>query len=249
MEKEYSISPNGEKFELPSRDDYKTEFENLKNCVAKEREKGREIVVVMGVGFVGAVMAAIVADTVDKEGNPSKFVIGMQRPSKRSFWKIPLLNRGESPVKAEDPEVDPMIHRCVNEKKTLIATFTYEVLSLADVVVVDVQCDYLKNALGDVRNGRTDMEALEQSIGVIAEYIPQETLVLIETTVAPGTTEQVAYPIMKKIFKKRGIQSDPLLAHSYERVMPGKDYVASIRDFGAFAVALMKKQKIKLLSF
>jgi len=36
---------------------------------------------------------------------------------------------------------------------------------------------------------------------------------------------------MKKIFRQRGIESDPLLAHSYERVMPGRDYVASIRDF------------------
>ena len=35
---------------------------------------------VMGVGFVGAVMAAIIADTVDKKtGKPSKFVIGCQR--------------------------------------------------------------------------------------------------------------------------------------------------------------------------
>ena len=45
-----------------------------------------EIVVVMGVGFVGAVMAAIVTDTADEKGKPSKFVIGMQRPSIRSFW-------------------------------------------------------------------------------------------------------------------------------------------------------------------
>ena len=60
----------------------------------------------MGVGFVGAVMAGIVADTVDKRtGKPSKFVIGMQRPSPRSFWKIPYLNRGIARFKAEDPEV------------------------------------------------------------------------------------------------------------------------------------------------
>jgi nucleotide sugar dehydrogenase len=249
MEKMFSISPNGEKFELPSKDDYKSEFANLKNRVSEERKKGREIIIVMGVGFVGAVMAAIVADTVDESGNPSKFVIGMQRPSKRSYWKIPLLNRGESPVKAEDPEVDPMISRCVKDKKTLIATFTYEVLSLADVVVVDVQCDYLKDSFGDVRNGRTDMEALEQSIGVIAEYIPEKTLVLIETTVAPGTTEQVAYPIMKKIFKKRGIKSDPLLAHSYERVMPGKDYVASIRDFWRVCSGINEAAKTKVVKF
>ena len=185
----------------------------------------------MGVGFVGAVMAAIVADTVDKNGQPSKFVIGMQRPSVRSYWKIPLLNRGVSPVKAEDPEVDLIIDRTVNKKKTLIATYTYDILKLADVVVVDVQCDYLKEDLGNVRSGETDMAALEASLHIIAENIPANALVLIETTVAPGTTEQVAYPIMKKIFRKRGIKSDPLLAHSYERVMPGKNYVASLRDF------------------
>ncbi len=231
MSDKYSISPAGEKFPIPKPEDYKAEFEQLKRRVAKEREKGREIVVVMGVGFVGAVMAAIVADTVDKKGQPSKFVIGMQRPSARSFWKIPLLNRGVSPVKAEDPEVDPMIDRCVNKKKTLIATYTYDVLKLADIVVVDVQCDYLKEDLGNVRSGETDMAALEASLHVIAENIPANALVLIETTVAPGTTEQVAYPIMKKVFRKRGIKSDPLLAHSYERVMPGRNYVASIRDF------------------
>ncbi len=231
MSEKYSISPAGEKFPIPNSGDYKAEFEQLKRRVAKEREKGREIVVVMGVGFVGAVMAAIVADTVDKKGQPSKFVIGMQRPSARSYWKIPLLNRGVSPVKAEDPEVDPMIDRCVNKKKTLIATYTYDVLKLADVVVVDVQCDYLKEDLGNVRSGETDMAALEASLHVIAENIPANALVLIETTVAPGTTEQVAYPIMKKVFRKRGIKSDPLLAHSYERVMPGRNYVASIRDF------------------
>lgn len=232
MAEQFSISPSGEKFPIPEAGEYNTEFERLQKRAAEERAKGREIVVVMGVGFVGAVMAAIVADSVDRtSGEPSKFVIGMQRPSVRSYWKIPLLNRGVSPVKAEDPEVDPMIERCVKEKKTLIATYTYDVLRLADVVVVDVQCDYLKDELGNVRNGETEMAALESSLHEIAERIPPDALVLIETTVAPGTTEQVAYPIMKKAFRKRGIKSDPLLAHSYERVMPGRNYVASIRDF------------------
>jgi nucleotide sugar dehydrogenase len=249
MSRSYSISPAGENFPLPEAGDYKSEFENLSKRVEQERAKGREIVVVMGVGFVGAVMAAIVADTVDKKGQPSKFVIGMQRPSARSFWKIPLLNRGVSPVKAEDPEVEPMIERCVKEKKTLIATYTYDVLKLADIVVVDVQCDYLKEELGNVRAGETDMAALEASIHVIAENIPADALVLIETTVAPGTTEQVAYPIMKRVFRKRGIESDPLLAHSYERVMPGKNYVASIRDFWRVCSGINDKAREKVVKF
>ncbi|MCU0461232.1 MAG: nucleotide sugar dehydrogenase [Bacteroidales bacterium] len=245
----YSISPGGEKFSLPKPEDYKAEYEKLKKRIDEERAGGREIVVVMGIGFVGAVMAAIVADTVDKEGKPSKFVIGMQRPSPRSFWKIPMLNRGISPVKAEDPEVDPMIARCVIDKKTLIATYTYDVLKLADVVVVDVQCDYIKEDLGDVRTGQTDMAALEASLGVIAEHIPPKALVLIETTVAPGTTEQVAYPIMKKAFRKRRIESDPLLAHSYERVMPGKNYVASIRDFWRVCSGINEEAKERVVKF
>jgi UDP-N-acetyl-D-glucosamine dehydrogenase len=249
MSENLSISPSGEKFPLPKPEDYKIEFENLKKRVEQERIRNREIVVVMGVGFVGAVMAAIVADTVDKNGQPSKFVIGMQRPSARSFWKIPLLNRGISPVKAEDPEVDRMIDRCVNKKKTLMATFTFDVLKLADVVVVDVQCDYIKEDLGNVRNGQTDMAALESSLGVIAENIPPSALVLIETTVAPGTTEQVAYPIMKKVFRKRGIESDPLLAHSYERVMPGRNYVASIRDFWRVCSGINEEAKKRVVKF
>ncbi len=249
MSEKVSISPNGEQFPLPKPEDYAIEFDNLKKRVDAERAKGREIVVVMGVGFVGAVMAAIVADTTDDKGQPSKFVIGMQRPSARSFWKIPMLNRGVSPVKAEDPEVDPMIARCVNDKKTLMATFTYDVLKLADVVVVDVQCDYIKESLGDVRTGETDMAALEASIAVIAEHIPPKALVLIETTVAPGTTEQVAYPIMKKAFKKRRITTDPLLAHSYERVMPGRDYVASIRDFWRVCSGVNSEARDRVVKF
>jgi nucleotide sugar dehydrogenase len=179
----YSVNPAGDQFALPEEGDYEAEFERLKERVERARADGQEIVVVMGVGFVGAVMAAIVADTTDANGNPSKFVIGCQRPSTRSYWKIPMLNQGLSPVKAEDPEVDPMIRRCVVDKKTLIATYN------------------------------------------------SDCLTLIETTVAPGTTEFVAWPILQKAFAKRGLDSLPLLAHSYERVMPGKEYVSSIRDF------------------
>ena len=221
----------------------------MEELAAQNREKGREVVVVVGLGFVGAVMAAVVASARDKSGKPTKFVIGMQRPSPRSFWKIPLLNRGVSPVKSEDPEVDELIGRSVKKSKTLVATYTLEALKLADVVVVDVQCDYLKESLGNVRTGAADMDALEASIGTIAEHIQPEALVLIETTVAPGTTEQIAYPIMKKIFERRGIGSEPLLAHSYERVMPGRDYVASIRDFWRVCSGINDTARARVVRF
>lgn len=227
----FSINPSGEKFPVPQKQDFQIEKERVASLVAKARKEGKEIVVVMGVGFVGAVMAAIIADTVDKAGNPSKFVIGCQRPSLRSYWKIPMLNRGESPVKAEDPEVELIISRCVNQKKTLTASFNSEVLEFADIVVVDVQCDFTKHDLGNMRTGEADMVALEATIKTIGKIIQPHCLTLIETTVAPGTTEFVAWPILKKAFAKRGITTVPLLAHSFERVMPGREYVSSIRDF------------------
>ena len=230
-EVKYSVSPMGEKFVIPSQEDFQPEFEKIEKLARQAKSEGKEIVVVMGVGFVGAVMAAIVADTEDENGNPTKFVIGSQRPSVRSYWKIPVLNRGESPVKAEDPEVDILIKRCVNEKKSLIATFNSDCIKLADAVVIDVQCDYQKQELGNMKSGEADMAALEATMKTIGETMPPNCLALIETTVAPGTTEFVAWPILKKAFAKRGIDSVPLLAHSFERVMPGREYVSSIRDF------------------
>jgi nucleotide sugar dehydrogenase len=227
----YSTSPAGEDFAIPAKKDYEKEFQYLVELAAKAKSERKEIVVVMGVGFVGAVMAAIIANTKDDKGIFSKFVIGCQRPSERSYWKIPILNRGESPVKAEDPEVDELISKCVLEEKTLIATYNSDCLKLADCVVVDVQCDFSKKDLGKMKTGEADMAALEATLKTIGQKVQPECLVLIETTVAPGTTEFVAWPILKKAFAVRKINSEPLLAHSFERVMPGKEYVASIRDF------------------
>ncbi len=247
---DYAISPDGEKFALPAEGDYAAEYERVSTLAAAARAQGQEIVVVMGLGFVGVVMAAIVADTTDKQdGRPSKFVIGCQRPSTRSYWKMPRLNRGLSPVKSEDPEVDKMIARCVVEKKTLTATYNPDCLSLADCVVVDVQCDYTKHHLGTMKTGDVEMAALEATLKTIGSKIQAHCLVLIETTVAPGTTEFVALPILKKAFRARGIESEPVLAHSFERVMPGRDYVKSIRDFWRVCSGCNDESRDRVIKF
>ena len=248
-EQTVSVSPEGEEFLLPTQEDYETEFHRLERLATRHREEGREIAVVVGLGFVGAVMAAVIADSTDESGKPGKFVIGMQRPSTRSFWKIPLIGRGVAPMKSEDPEVPAIIHRCVVEKQTLTASFTYESLKLADVVVVDVQCDYVKESLADVGTGYVQMEDLEKALEIIGDSIQPNALVLIETTVPPGTTEQVAYPLIKKAFRKRGITSEPLIAHSYERVMPGADYVASIRNFWRVCSGINEESRKRVTRF
>jgi len=247
---EHSISPGGEAFSLPQEDDYKKEYERLAAIVKEEKNRGHTIVVVMGLGFVGAVMAAVVADSVDKgTKKPNKFVIGMQRPSPRSYWKIPLFNRGISPVNAEDPAVAQIIRECVLKKKTLTATFTYDALKFADILVLDVQCDFIKNDLGNLHSGYAEMGAIEESFKLIGRLIDPNCLILIETTVPPGTTEYIAYPIIKKAFERRGIKKEPLLAHSFERVMPGRDYVRSIKNFWRVCSGINKKSEKRTVDF
>ena len=247
---EYSISPDGERFPLPQQDDFEREFERLAKIAENQREKGKEIVVVMGLGFVGAVMAAVVADSVDKEtGEPNKFVIGMQRPSTRSFWKIPLFNKGISPMSAEDPAVQQLIQRGVKERETLTATYSYDALKLADVLVLDVQCDFIKEELGNLHTGHAEISAIEESFKIIGNLIEPTCLVLIETTVPPGTTEYIAYPIIKMAFKKRGIGEEPLIAHSFERVMPGREYVKSIRNYWRVCSGINKESERRVVGF
>ena len=244
-----SVTPNGVICSIPTEAESQRQLEELRARVLLQREAGREIVVVIGLGFVGTVMAAVIADVENDKGDPAKFVIGLQRPSPKSYWKIPALNRGESPVTSEDPEVPQLIRRCVTEKKTLVATHIEEILEVGDVVVVDVQCDYAKQALGNVKLGSVDMIALEETFARIGEHVDPKTLILIETTVAPGTTEQIAFPIIKQAFEKRGIHSPPLLAHSYERVMPGKNYVASVRDFWRVCSGINKEATERVVAF
>lgn len=228
MKRKISIAPDGKKYALPDKVDSSKELARIQQLVEEAKQRNLQIVVVQGLGFVGAVMGAIIADA---EG---KFVIGLQRPSERSFWKIPVLNSGVSPVVSEDPKVPEGIRRTVLEKKTYTATWLEESLSFAEVVVVDVQCDVVKPEFGNAESATVEIEACKSAIQTIGKYISPETLVLIETTVPPGFTEYIAKPILENEFNKRGIDTkkQPVrLAHSYERVMPGREYWDSIANF------------------
>jgi len=49
---EYSVGPTGERFPIPEKGDYETEFQRVSKLCEAARSRGQEIVVVMGVGFV-----------------------------------------------------------------------------------------------------------------------------------------------------------------------------------------------------
>ncbi|MCB5224678.1 MAG: nucleotide sugar dehydrogenase [Candidatus Syntrophosphaera sp.] len=229
-----SQAPDGKKYNIPTEEQNALEREELIKITNEQRALGRKIVAVQGLGFVGCVMAAVVADAENEKGEPIYFVHGHQRPSKRSYWKVPVINTGVPPVASSDPEVPEIFHRTVVEKKNFRATSEDFIYSLVDLVVVDIQLDATKPSFGEAEKGYCDLLAFREGIRMLGQHIRPDCLVLVETTVPPGTCEKVVKPILEEEFTKRGIDiktNPPLVAHSYERVMPGAKYVSSIRDF------------------
>ncbi|KKK78164.1 hypothetical protein LCGC14_2846310, partial [marine sediment metagenome] len=84
-------------------------------------------IVVIGMGYVGIPMAALLADVDDF------YVTGIQRRSKRSGWKIECLNSGKNPFEGDEPGLDELIERVVKHKKFHI-TDKYDVITKADFV-------------------------------------------------------------------------------------------------------------------
>ncbi len=93
----------------------------------------KRTIVVIGMGYVGIPAAALLADV------PGHTVIGVQRRSKRSGWKIELINSGKNPFEGDEPGMDELIRRVVLEKKTLRVTDDFSVCKEADVILIDVQ--------------------------------------------------------------------------------------------------------------
>jgi len=84
----YSKSLNGKKFEIPDREKTEEERSLIKEICKEQRKKNKEIVVIQGLGFVGAVMAAVTSDCEINDRIPY-FVLGVDLPSEQSYWKIP----------------------------------------------------------------------------------------------------------------------------------------------------------------
>jgi len=166
-------------------------------------------------GYVGIPAAALIAEVDGYE------VVGLQRRSKRSGWKIDVLNSGKSPFEGDEPGLDELIAK-VAAKGTFSVTDDIETLRDADIILIDVQTPT------DAQN-MPRYDSLREVSSNIGERIKKGALVIVESTVAPGTTENV---VQKIIEKESGLEGGKGfdLAFSYERVMPGKllDFIVNM---------------------
>jgi UDP-N-acetyl-D-mannosaminuronic acid dehydrogenase len=172
-------------------------------------------IVVIGMGYVGIPMAVLLADVDDF------YVTGIQRKSQRSGWKIDWLNQGKNPYEGDEPGLDELIEKVVRNEKFKV-TDDYNAVKDADYILIDVQ-----TPVDDEKVPR--YASLLEVSKKIAKHMKVGVTIILESTVAPGTTDNVVQSILEdKSGLKRG--EDFYLVFSFERVMPGK-LIEYITDF------------------
>ena len=155
-------------------------------------------VTVVGLGYVGLPLACLCAEKGLK-------VYGFDIDKN----KVELVNRQESPI---DDEY--IISRLKGLKNRIHATANPdECIPNSDVVIVCVPTPI-------DRNNSPDLTALMESVSAISKFIKQGTLLVIESTVYPGTIEEIVVTILKKQ-KFDAYKNDILVAHCPERIDPG----------------------------
>jgi UDP-N-acetyl-D-mannosaminuronic acid dehydrogenase len=173
-------------------------------------------IVVIGMGYVGIPAAVLLA-------NSGHDVTGIQRRSKRSGWKIDWLNQGRCPIGGDEPELPEMLEAVVKAGKFRV-TEDYSAIMDVDFILIDVQTPTDENHI-------PQYESLKEVSHQIGRLIRPGQIVVIESTVAPGTTENLVKPILEQESGlQAGLPDGFGLCFSYERVMVGR-LIHNIREY------------------
>ncbi len=220
-----STNPNThESYQLPIDTD-----DSIKINEFLKKNNGKKVVVVQGLGFVGAVMSLVCANALKEE----YAVIGVDLANENTFWKIKSINDGVFPLIADDPKIAQFFDN-TKAKGNFLATYDPLAYQYADVIIVDINLDVQKESYdeGGLKDFDVNLKSFKAAIQSIGMNCRDDVLVLVETTVPPGTCDQVVKPIIEEELVKRELTlKNYRLGHSYERVMPGPQYIDSIREF------------------
>ncbi|MFH1586456.1 MAG: nucleotide sugar dehydrogenase [Candidatus Diapherotrites archaeon] len=155
-------------------------------------------VCVIGLGYVGLPLAILAAE----KGHS---VEGIDL----NAGIVNAVNSGKSHIK------DAFLEREMKKLKGKISASTkYGAIKSSSIILVCVPTPV------DERN-IPDLSALKASCESVAENLKKNQLVIIESTVFPGTTEEIVLPILEKSKLKAG--KDFFLAHCPERIDPGNE--------------------------
>ena len=221
-----SQSPFGEVYRLNEHAD-----DSLKINKFIEQNKSRKTVVIQGMGFVGTAMLTAVASAKGKAETPLYAVMGIDLPTESAYWKIGMINDAKLPVKSSDNHFKNVFKEAF-KSGNIMATADTCAYIVADIVIVSINLDVEKSEKIFPHKGKVSLDRFICAMREIARRIKPSCLVIVESTLPPGTCEKLLLPLFKAEFKKRKYNCDEVkLAYSYERVMPGKNYLKSITSY------------------
>ena len=183
-------------------------------------------VFVQGLGFVGSAMAAAIAIARNDDDDLIYDVLGIDLPNKIGSERVKAINEGIFPFATSDKRLISAISDS-SDNGNLKATTNQNKYSEAEIIIIDIplDIDYLND------EPQLNFKSFESAFSILGQQISSGTLLVIETTVPPGTCKKIIIPILEYEMQKRGMSlNDVYIAHSYERVMPGENYLASIID-------------------
>jgi nucleotide sugar dehydrogenase len=189
----------------------------------------KPIVLVQGLGFVGSVMSLVVANAI----NGDYAVIGVDQDTETGRKTVDSLNAGIFPITADDPKIGEYFEN-TRRRGNFYATVDATAYAAADVIIVDINLDVHKisNKTYALTDYDVNLLPFTSAIKTIGAYCKPDVMILIETTIPPGTCRNIVAPILKAALEKRGLPSGKIrIGHSYERVMPGPNYIDSIQSF------------------
>jgi UDP-N-acetyl-D-mannosaminuronic acid dehydrogenase len=163
---------------------------------------------VVGLGYVGLPTAALFA--------ARKFnVVGVDANES----VVATVNNGR--VHFVEPELDILVHAAVSEGYLRASTIPEP----ADAFLIAVPTPFLVDTSGDAP--QPDMHYIQAAAQEIAPVLKRGDLVVLESTVPVGTTEQIAAwlaEVRKDLTfpQTHGETSDIRVAHCPERVLPGR---------------------------
>ena len=207
-------------------------FEEVSQRAGEARREGCEVVLVLGLGFVGTAVVANLSRT-RKAGRKAFFVIGLDRDDPPGREKAESLDQGRSPTYADDPSLGGVIAAAAVEPRSVVGTVDPRCASLADVVVSCINLDLVRRP-GQTESLSVPTEGYAAAMRTIGMHMRPGTLVCVESTLPLGMSDRVIYPALKEGQRAQGIDVEatpPLLAFCYERVMPGPNYLDSVNNF------------------
>jgi len=177
-------------------------------------------VAIIGLGYVGLPLACLCAE----KGHS---VTGADIDEKR----ISLIQKGVSPINDEE------LKRKLSALKGKITATTdvQEAVKKSEMVIVCVPTPVDKKHL-------PDLKPLKDACSTISEGLQEGTLVVIESTIFPGTIEEIVEPILKKANVRF------LLAHCPERIDPGNKKF-TIRDLPRVVAGIDKESTKRAAEF